>query len=293
MKRLLLILNPAAGVKRAPRRLSDILNVFNRAGYRTEVYITAGRGDAAEAVRKYGGDMDRIVAAGGDGTLNETVNGLLSAGLDVPLGYIPAGSTNDFAASLKLPADPVKAARRIVEGTETLLDAGRFGDRFFTYVASFGAFTRTSYETPQGVKNALGHTAYLLEGTKELSLMKKERVRMELDGEVFEDDYLFGAVCNSRSVGGILTLAPGVVDMADGKFEVLLLRAPRDLAEVHECLLALSNQTYDCGMIAFRSAASVKVTAPEGLLWSLDGERAEGGGAFRIETLPGRLRLLH
>ena len=175
-------------MKKASRALAEIIDVFNRAQYDTHVYVTACQGDAAKAVQQFGDQMDLIVCAGGDGTLNETVTGLLQAGLTIPLGYIPAGSTNDFASSLHLSTNVVKAAKQIVSGTPHAYDVGQFGDRYFAYVASFGAFTKASYSTPQNVKNALGHLAYILEGIQELSSLRKAHIRINLDNEVLEDD---------------------------------------------------------------------------------------------------------
>ena len=193
MKKMLFILNPIAGLKKANRALADILNIFNRADFAVQVHITAGAQDATLAVKTFGQDKDLIVCCGGDGTLNEVITGLLDAELDIPIGYIPTGSTNDFANSLKLPSDPLAAAKQIVKGTPQQFDIGKFEDRYFSYVASFGAFTKASYATPQSVKNALGHTAYLLEGISELSLIRKLHIYLELDGETIEDDFLFGA----------------------------------------------------------------------------------------------------
>jgi len=293
MKQLLLILNPASGMRKAARNLTDIVSVFNRAGYDTHVYVTARTGDAADAAASMGMGMDLIVCCGGDGTLNETVTGLVRAGLQTPIGYIPAGSTNDFAGSLHLPGDVVAAARQIAGGTPVLYDIGRWNERYFTYIASFGVFTKASYATPQNVKNALGHLAYILEGIQELSAIRPEHIRMEMDGQVLEDDYLFGAVCNSTSIGGILKLNPNIVDMTDGRFEVFLIRAPRDIQELHECILALTGQTYDCGMITFRTAGSLQILGNPTMAWSLDGERAEGAECIRIENLHRRITLLH
>lgn len=293
MKQLLLILNPVSGMKKASRALAEIIDVFNRAQYDTHVYATACQGDAAKAVQQFGAQMDLIVCAGGDGTLNETVTGLLQAGLTIPLGYIPAGSTNDFASSLHLSTNVVKAAKQIVSGTPHAYDVGQFGDRYFAYVASFGAFTKASYSTPQNVKNALGHLAYILEGIQELSSLRKAHIRINLDNEVLEDDYLFGAICNSTSVGGILTLDPSLVDMGDGQFELLLLRAPRDIMELHECVVALQTQKYNCRMITFRSTNSLSVTATPAIPWSLDGEKADKTENIRIENLHQKIRLMH
>ena len=293
MKQLLLILNPTAGTKKADKYLSNIISVFNQADYDTHVYITACREDATKAVNTYGKQMDIIVCCGGDGTLNETITGIQKAGLDVALGYIPAGSTNDFASSLYLSNDVVEAAKQIVNGEIKCYDVGKFNERYFSYIASFGAFTRTSYTTPQNLKNTLGHLAYILEGIQEITSIRKEHLRLELDSEMIEDDYLFGAICNSTSVGGILTLDPSVVDMGDGKFEILLIRAPKNIQELHECVLALRSKKYDCGMITFRSASSMKITANPEMSWTLDGEKAEGCADIIVENLHQCIQLVH
>ena len=293
MKKMLFVMNPFAGQKKANKFLPEILSLFNRAGYETNVYMTGGQGDATQMVQQKAGEMDLIVCCGGDGTFNETVSGILQSGVDVPVGYIPAGSTNDFAASLKLPTNPLQAAQFILEGTPTAYDIGRFGNRYFSYVASFGAFTRASYSTPQSVKNALGHVAYLLEGINELSQIRKFPIRMELNGEVVEDDFLFGAISNSTSVGGILTLNTDQVDLGDGLFEILLIRAPRNLTELSECLLALQTQNYNnCAMITFCSTNRVTVYADPEMPWTLDGEREDGHAMVVAENLHHAIRLI-
>lgn len=293
MKRMLFVMNPYAGQRKANRHLTDILTVFNRADYEVITHMTAGTGDATHIVEQLAREVELVVCCGGDGTFNETITGVLRAGSDVPIGYIPAGSTNDFAASLNLSMNPVKAAEDIVAGVPTAYDVGRFGTRYFSYVASFGAFTRASYATPQNIKNALGHTAYLLGGISEISQIRKEHVRMELDGnEIIDDDFIFGAVCNSTSVGGILTLDPKQVDMCDGRFEVLLVRRPRTLLEITECIQAVQNQKYNCEMITFRPASRVKINADPDMPWTLDGEREEGHSEVELENLHCAVRLM-
>ena len=276
MKTMLFIMNPFAGQKRANRVLPDILLLFSQAGYDIHTVMTTGTGAATRAAQSQGGDVDLVVCCGGDGTLNETITGLLRSGVKTPLGYIPTGTTNDFAASLGLSHNPVQAAKDILEGEVHAYDAGRFGERFFSYVASFGAFTRSSYIVPQNIKNALGHTAYVLGGISELSQIRNEHIRMDIDGEIVEDDFLFGAICNSTSVGGILTLDPEVVDLQDNKLEILLVRAPKNLAEIHECIVALNTQKYNCAMLTFRSATHIRIFADPEMPWTLDGEREEG-----------------
>ena len=292
MKKVLFILNPKAGTKKAVKVLADILNIFNRAGFVVQIHLTAGPKDAIFAVKTFAAGKDMVICCGGDGTFNETVTGLMEAGLNIPIGYLPAGSTNDFAASMGLPTDLIAAAKQIVDGTPQALDLGAFGDRYFSYVASFGAFSRASYNTPQNIKNALGHTAYLLSGIQELSQIRKLPMRLELDGETVEDDFLVGAVCNSTSIGGILTIDPNQVDMGDGMFEVLLVRAPRDLAEITECILAVQKQQYNCRMMTFRSVKSVKVFAGKDLNWTLDGEKAVGSEEISIVNLHHAIQLI-
>lgn len=292
MKKLLLIVNPKAGTRRIGRVLPEVIEIFNRADYEVTVHITAGSGDCTQVVRSRGAQADLIVCAGGDGTFNEAVAGTMESGIDIPLGYIPCGSTNDFAISLKLPTDPVKAAQLIVDGVPLKYDVGLFGDRYFSYVASFGAFTRASYSTPQDVKNALGHTAYLLEGIQEISQIRKEHIRIELDDRIIEDDFLFGAVSNSTSMGGIVTLDPRQVDMRDGKFELLLIRAPQDLMEIHECVQAVSKQIYNCAMMTFVSIKKLTVHADASMPWTLDGEREEGREQVVIRCLHQAITLM-
>ena len=292
MKKMLFVMNPYSGMRRAVRYLVDIIAMFNRAGFEVTTHMTGGQGDAEMIVREIAPRVDLVVCCGGDGTFNETISGILRSGADVPVGYIPAGSTNDFASSLRLSTNILQAAKDILDGEPVVYDIGKFGDRYFSYVASFGAFTKASYTTPQSIKNALGHTAYVLEGITELSQIRKEHVRMEIDGQVVEDDFLFGAISNSTSVGGILTLDPKQVDMADGKLEILLVRAPQDLLELSECILAVQMQVYNCAMITFRSAEKIRVYADPYMPWTLDGEREEGHAMVDVENIHHAIHLI-
>jgi len=286
MKKLLLIVNPCAGQKKAKKQLTEIIDIFNRADFTVITHITSGFGDAEVACIRYANQVERIVCCGGDGTFNETVSGVLKSGKDIPIGYIPSGSTNDFASSLHLSSDLLQAARDITEGQPKRLDIGLFGKRYFSYVASFGAFTRTSYTTPQNMKNALGHAAYVLSGIQELSQLRSHSLRFTMsDGSIIDDKFLFGAISNSTSVGGILTLAPDRVDMADGKLELLLIRAPKDLFELSDCVRALQQKTYNSPMITFLSTDTVTVTAPENLFWTIDGEQESGHAQIGISCL--------
>lgn len=285
MKKLLFILNPNAGTRKANRFLVDIISTFNQAGFQVDTYITSAPGDGTQVAAHRAKDVDLIVCCGGDGTFNEIVSGVLQSGATVPLGYIPAGSTNDFARSLQLSTNIMKATRQIVDGTDSQYDVGLWKNQHFAYVASFGAFTRASYATPQNLKNALGHTAYLLESVSELPQLKSIDVTLDIDGDVIKGPFLFGAICNSTSVGGILKLKPSMVDLCDGKFEVLLVRAPNDLAELNECIWALTKQTYDCKMITFRTAEKIRIHADNPIDWTLDGEKAHQEDSIEIRNL--------
>ena len=292
MKKLLFIMNPVAGQRKLSRHLTDILSLFNANGYEVTAYMTQASGDGLRIARERAVDHDLVVCAGGDGTLNEVVGGILQSQADVPVGYIPAGSTNDFAASLGLPSNILQAAQAIVEGEPEAYDVGLFGQRHFSYVASFGAFTRVSYATPQSVKNSLGHTAYLLESIQELRQIHSTHIRFELDGETIEDDYIFGAICNSTSVGGILTLDPRQVDLSDGKFELFLVRLPRDRTELLDCIQALKTQNYDCGVITFRSVSELTIYPDPEMPWTLDGEKEEGSSVIQVRNLHRAIRLI-
>ena len=293
MKKMLFIMNPFSGMRKANRYLADIISLFNRADYEVNIHMTAGHGDATHFAEAYAKNVDLVVCCGGDGTLNETITGMIRCGSTAPIGYIPAGSTNDFAASLKLSTNIMQAAQDILEGEAVTYDVGRFADRYFSYVASFGAFTKSSYATPQSIKNMLGHTAYVLEGISELSQIRPLHVKMELENETVEDDFLFGCISNSTSIGGILTLDPKIVDMADGLLEVFLVRAPRNLTEISECIQALQSQRYnDCAMITFGPARKVKITAEADMPWTLDGEKFDGQAEIEVENLHHAIRLM-
>ena len=271
-RKLLFIVNPRAGRSKSRSPLFDAISVFSEAGYLTSLHKTSAPGDASVTAAREGEEYDLIVAAGGDGTLNEVITGLMRLEKRPPLGYLPQGSTNDFAASLQISGNPVMAAMSIVRNVPCQLDIGQWNGRHFVYVASFGAFTRSSYAAPQAAKNALGHFAYILEGMKDLNTLRPYRIRLTADGEVLDGEYLFGAVCNSTSIGGLMKLDPERVVLDDGKFEMLLIPMPKTAAELQELLRALLNQQYDTGGLIFRHVTNIHVETDEELPWSLDGE---------------------
>ena len=271
-KKLLMIVNPRAGRSKPRGPLYDAAAAFCGAGYLLAIRPTAAAGDAARIAREEGGSYDTVVAVGGDGTLNEVISGLQTLPHPPVVGYLPRGSTNDFAASLKIPSDPAKAAEAIVCGQIRQLDIGCFGKRVFVYVASVGAITRTSYAASQDMKNALGHFGYLLEGIRDLDTLRPYRVRITADGECLDGDYLFGAVANSTSIAGMMKLEGEQVVLDDGRFELLLIPNPKNAADLQNLIRALLNQQYDAGGLIFRHVTAIHVETDEDLPWSLDGE---------------------
>ena len=288
-KKLLMIVNPTAGRNKPRGPLFDAAAAFSQAGYLLTIHNTTSSSDAAETAAA-SGEYHAVVAVGGDGTLNQVVSGLMTLEDRPLLGYIPQGSTNDFAASLRLPTDPAEAAAQIMRDPPRKLDIGRWNDRHFVYVASFGAFARSSYAAPQAAKNALGHFAYILEGMKDLNSLRPYQVKITADGETLDGEYLFGAVCNSTSIGGLMKLNPERVVLDDGKFELLLIPSPRTPADLQNLVFALLNQQYD--RLVFRHVSSVHLETEEDLPWSLDGEYAAGAPVVEIENLHQALTML-
>ena len=284
----LLIINPVAGKLRARSLLMDIIEAYSEVNLNLNVRLSQYRGHAREIARDArAADYDRIVCVGGDGTLNEVITGLIESGERIPLGYIPLGSTNDFAASIGLNRDVAAAARATIEGVPISLDVGSFdGERKFAYIASFGMLTAASYSAPQATKNVLGHFAYILEGLKDIVNIKSYHMKITADGQEYEDEFIFGAVANSTSIAGIVKLDQNLVNMSDGLFEVILIRKIRNPAELNQVLVSLLNSNFENRMFLFLHASQVKVVTDEpGLSWSLDGEEAVSGSEVLIEDL--------
>lgn len=296
-KKLLFIMNPKAGTMQAAKYLADIIQIFCDAGFLTTVMMTAKSGDGREFAAEYAGVYDIVACAGGDGTLNEVIDGVMASGSGCSIGYIPAGSTNDFAVSVGIPRGILDAARLIVSGTPGTFDVGSFNGRHFSYVASFGAFTSTSYSVPQNMKNMLGHTAYVLRGVRDLIGIKSVKAKITTEEgtsneKVYEGNYLFGAVCNSTSVAGILKLNSFDVDMNDGMMELLLIKMPGNIIELNEMVVSLLDGSLKASNIEFISAKSITVRMEKETHWTLDGEYEKGGREIRIDTIRSAIRLI-
>ena len=290
-KKLLLIINPVSGKKLILKHIPAIIRIFMDEGYLVTTMITSASGDASEFAFRYAAQYDLVCCTGGDGTLNETLNGLVRGNIHVPLSYIPCGSTNDFANSHNLSVDILEAARAAAKGSIVDYDIGKFGDHYFTYVAAFGAFSWLSYTTDQNMKNLLGHTAYILDGIKDLSKIKSIHLKMCCDGIYHEGDYIFGAVSNSTSIAGTITLPLQSVDTCDGIFEVMLIKMPKSLMELDAAIRGILTMDYSSPMIDFFHAKDIFVENPEGLEWSLDGECSGFYKSVQIRPVPGFLHL--
>lgn len=275
MKKLLFIINPKAGVKKNKNYIDDAIKVFEEAGYKVGVKFTKKRFDGTEIAKEYGAKADMVVCMGGDGTLNEVIQGLIEGQVSTPLGYIPAGSTNDFATSLGLKTDPKEEAEYIVSHGAKSLDMGMFNGRYFVYTASAGIFTKTSYSTPQKMKNKLGHFAYILHGSRELFHIRRLKLKIELEDETYEGKYIFAAINNATKVGGIMKLDENLVEFNDGVFELMLVEFPKGPVEFMKLVVKIFKQEFT-GKITLKQIKQARITDCTDIDWSLDGEKEKG-----------------
>ena len=290
VKQLLFLFNPHAGKGSVKGHLTGILDAFTKEGWLAAAYPTQCRGDAARIAAELGGRYDRVVCCGGDGTLSETISGLLTLDNPPVLGYIPAGSTNDFSRNLGLPKVPEEAAHVAVTGPVRKSDVGQFNEKLFIYVAAFGAFTDVAYDTPQEFKNMFGHLAYLMEGVTRIGSIKSYSVKLTHDGGTVEGDFFYGMVSNTISVGGFKNPLATDVFLDDGLFEVLLIRRPKSLAELQSFVTTLQQKKpVDGGAIVSFSTTRLQVTCQEPLPWTLDGEY---GGSPRTIDIANRYQAL-
>jgi diacylglycerol kinase (ATP) len=282
-RRVLLIINPRAGRQKSMGGTFDIVNLFSGEGFEFTVKTTTGPGDATKIVTNNYEGHDMVVCCGGDGTLNETINGIMNLQKRLPMGYIPTGSTNDLAETIGIPVDIKKATELIIKGQTNSFDIGLFNNRYFCYAASFGAGTEISYLTPQKMKNFLGHSAYLLNGfvLKIIPLLKNLKpfhVKIEYDTGTIEDDFYFGAISNTTSIAGLFKFDKNDVRLNDGKFEVLLVRGLKNKAEAFELLRKVQKREYDGKQILYFKTERAKIISEQAVPWSLDGEY---GGAHK------------
>lgn len=294
-KNTLMIINPAAGQSDVKPSLGEILEYFSHNGLETTVIFTEIDRNAEAIVKECGKNRDLIVCCGGDGTLNEVASGMIRRGLTMPLGYIPTGTTNDMAQNLGLPDGFLDAAKEIVEGMAIERDLGVFNEStYFTYIASFGAFTESSYETPQWSKNLFGHSAYVIDGIRRVGTLKAYSLRAVIDGtEIIEGDFVFGSVSNSISVGGFLKFDKNIVKFDDGGMELLLIRFPKSAIEWTTILDGLIRRDFDNELIYYITASSVNLHFENEVAWTLDGEYGGDHRDVDIGVLPKAYRIVH
>ena len=292
LKKVLLIINPVSGQLKAEKALPDMLELYRQHNIDVCVEKTHGRFDAKKITMEKGAGFDAVICAGGDGTLNEVICGIIDGNLDIPIGYIPSGTTNDFASSIGIPGEVREAVLTTINGTPSPFDIGKFGDRYFTYIASFGAFTETSYATPQKMKNKIGHAAYILGCVKDLFANRHYRVRVTADGHSYEDSYMFGAVCNTYSIGGVFNLDPKEVDMSDGIYEIVIAKKAGNPFTVLKRVIDFNNHRYPSDTIKCFKAKNVRFECESGLDWSLDGEHAHGDSDITVYNLYRRINLI-
>lgn len=286
MKKALIILNPKAGKTRSKAMLFDVVEALCKAEYTVTTQITLFAGHAKELSEKAAKKgFDLIVAVGGDGTLNEVTGGVVKSGKKVPIGYIPSGSTNDFAVSAGISSNIKTAISDIINGDDYLMDIGTFGNRYFNYVASFGAFTSVSYKTPQATKNALGHLAYIIEGLKDLGSISPCHIKIEADSGTFEGDYCFGAIGNSTSIGGIIKLKDELVSLSDGIFEVILIKLPQNPIELSAIIHGLTFSDFSDPVFNFFKASEMTITSDGSFDWTLDGEFEKGVNEIKVSNI--------
>ncbi|MGN0371997.1 MAG: diacylglycerol/lipid kinase family protein [Enterocloster sp.] len=293
MKKMLFVFNPRSGKEQIRGQLLDILDIFSKAGYEVRVHVTQGQNDACDMVRRRGRYVDLVVCSGGDGTLNETISGIMRLKRTPLLGYIPAGSTNDFASSLQIPKRMKDAAAAVAEGNPFAIDIGHFcRDRYFVYIAAFGAFTEVSYLTSQDKKNLLGHQAYMLEAVKSLSSIKPYHMRVEWEDNVLEEDFAFGMVTNTLSVGGFKGLVNQSVALNDGEFEVLLIRMPRMPGDLSNIISYMFLKEEPNEYVYKFKASSIRFLSDMPVDWVLDGEYGGSRTEVRIENMKERIPIL-
>ena len=273
MKQIMLIINPKSGTGQYRTDISGILEVFGQNNAVATVYMTTHGGHATELVMAHAHKYDIVVCCGGDGTLSETIAGLMALEKRPPVGYIPTGTANDVAATLRLPKEGAEAARVVLAGRPIPFDVGLFDGEHFAYIAAFGAFTEVSYKTPTENKQTLGHLAYVLEGMGHLGKIIPRKLVVEYDGgKRIEGKFIFGGVSNTTSIAGLVRLRPELVDLGDGEFEVILVKNPRSLMALNALFMDIVTQKYDSKYVQIFRAKEVRFQFEEPVPWTRDGE---------------------
>ena len=293
MKRLLFIYNPHAGKELLKPKISDIVDIFVKAGYEVTIYPTQSYRDAYRKVKEYNSkEYELVVCSGGDGTIDEVVSGMMTRRDRDPVGYIPTGTTNDFANSLHIPKGLLKAADNAVNGVVFPCDIGRFNQDTFVYIAAFGLFTDVSYETDQAMKNVLGHLAYILEGAKRIFNVPSYRIKVCHGGEELEGEFIYGMVTTSRSVGGFRSMVGKQVIFDDGLFEVTLIKKPKNPLELQEIIAALLIEQIDTKYMYTFKTGYITFESLEEIPWTLDGEFGGEHDYVEIENLRQQLGIM-
>lgn len=283
-RKLLFIFNPFSGKGQVKNKLFEIIDQFVKSGFEVTAYPTQKSQDAMELVEQRAGEYALVVCSGGDGTLDETVTGMMKRAKKVPIGYIPAGSTNDFANSLDIPKNMEQAARIAVEGQPFPCDIGSFNGDYFVYIAAFGLFTDVSYATSQELKNRIGHIAYILEGVKRLPAVQSYHLQVAWDGQTIEDEFIYGMVTNSTSAGGFKNITGKNVELDDGLFEVTLIRMPKNPIEINEIIASLTNLIDNTDSIYTFKTDHLSIKSLEEISWTLDGEYGGAHDAVEIQN---------
>ena len=292
-KKALLIINPCAGRRKLKPQLVDIANLFTRGGLETTMYTTTCKGDAERMAATLGKNYDIIVCRGGDGTFSEVVNGVMKLEKRPPLGYIPSGTTNDLAKTLGLPPNTQKCIKTILRNQALRNDVGKFNDTYFAYTASFGAFSECSYSTPQKLKNVMGHSAYMYEATRAVKNIKPIHAKVKCEEYEDEDDYIFGTVSNSYSLGGVVKLNPHTVGLNDGEFEVMLIKKPEDVKTWTSTITSIITKNYDERYIKFFRTGHIEFEFDEENppAWTTDGEFAGTPVKLTIDNIQNAIRI--
>ena len=290
-KKLLLVINPISGRGIIKDHLLSIIQRLSLAGYDVFVYPTKAKGDAVtkmEVAHQY----VLVIASGGDGTLNEVITGMVLANVDTLIGYLPTGTTNDFASNLNIPKNISKALDICLEGKPISIDVGQFNDRYFTYVAAFGVFTDVSYETPQIRKNLLGGFAYFIEGLLKLPSIQSYKCKITYGDKQMEGEYILGLISNSDSLAGLKNVFGSSADLNDGLFEVTLIRAPKNIIDIHRILTDFLNKKYDPEYVEMFRTEEITIESDEELKWTLDGENGGALKSVQIKSLKQRIKIL-